>query len=208
MERVQKQRTEMFQYLQNFMEETFQKSCEEIQVEIDSDASKIWAELHNVICKCLETAGKLQRQNQKGKLQYLAFSLMQHSLFFGKLELRIDALDDGFYLDTQEVSAHYQADFLQHRYHKDLEYLYKKAEENFIRIQSYELIQIRQTYAVYYYSLLFHMIEALTEMILQTIMESGIDTTDNFKIICGDYMDNAVILYGEDTKDEIFPDRD
>ena len=64
---------------------------------------------------------------------------MQYAPFLDRLELRIDALDDGFYLDTQEASAHYHADFLQDRFLQDLIFLYEKAAEKFIRIQHFEL---------------------------------------------------------------------
>ncbi len=112
-----------------------------------------------------------------------------------RLELRIDALDDGFYLDTQEASAHYHADFLQDRFLQDLIFLYEKAAEKFIRIQHFEQVQIRQNYAEYYDALLFQMIKALTGLILETVEESEVHAAGSLRIICGDYMDHAVILY-------------
>ena len=116
MEKEQRKRTEMIPYLQAAMEETFQCTCSEIRTALDTDACVIWRGLRDAVCGCLETAGALQRQGQKGRLKYLAFSMMQHALWMDRLELRIDALDDSFYLDTAEASAHYHADFLQDRF--------------------------------------------------------------------------------------------
>ena len=116
MEKEQRKRTEMIPYLQDTMEETFQCTCREIQTVLDTDACRIWRGFHDAVCECLETAGALQRQNQKGRLGYLAFSMMRHALWLDRLELRIDALDDGFYMDTAEASAYYHADFLQDRF--------------------------------------------------------------------------------------------
>ena len=181
------------------MEETFQCACSEIRTALDTDACVIWRGLRDAVCGCLETAGALQRQGQKGRLKYLAFSMMQHALWMDRLELRIDALDDSFYLDTAEASAHYHADFLQDRFRKDLASLYEKARTHFVRIQDNELDRIRQEYAGYYYSMLFSMTGSLTGLIRETVEGSGIETANGFQIICGDYMDKAAVLYREET---------
>ncbi len=101
-----------------------------------------------------------------------------YALWLDRLELRIDALDDTFYLDTAEASAYYRADFLQDRFRKDLECLYEKARPRFIRIQNHELVRIRPAYAEYYYSLLFCMTESLTGLIRETVAGSGIETVE------------------------------
>lgn len=195
MEKVQPQRTELYAYLQFYMEELFQDSCRAVQTILDIDSGKIWKNFQAAVRECLEKTRIFQQQNQKGILHYLAFSLMQYAPFLDRLELRIDALDDGFYLDTQEASAHYHADFLQDRFLQDLIFLYEKAAEKFIRIQHFEQVQIRQNYAEYYDALLFQMIKALTGLILETVEESEVHAAGSLRIICGDYMDHAVILY-------------
>ena len=163
MEKEQRKRTEMIPYLQDTMEETFQRTCREIQTVLDTNACRIWRGFHDVVCECLETAG------------------------------------DGFYMDTAEASAYYHADFLQDRFRKDLASLYEKARTHFVRRQNNELDQIRQEYAGYYYSLLFSMTGSQTGMIRGAAEGSSAETADGFQIICGDYMDKAVILYREET---------
>lgn len=177
------------------MEELFQDSCRAVQTILDTDSGKIWKNFQAAVRECLEKTRIFQQQKQKGILHYLAFSPMQYAPFLDRLELRIDALDDGFYLDTQEASAHYHADFLQDRFLQDLIFLYEKAAEKFIRIQHFEQVQIRQNYAEYYDALLFQMIKALTGLILETVEESEVHAAGSLRIICGDYMDHAVILY-------------
>ncbi len=194
MEKVQPQRTELYTYLYTYMEELFQDSCRAVQTILDTDSGKIWKNFQAAVRECLEKTRIFQQQKQKGILHYLAFSPMQYAPFLDRLELRIDALDDGFYLDTQEASAHYHADFLQDRFLQDLIFLYEKAAEKFIRIQHFEQVQIRQNYAEYYDALLFQMIKALTGLILETVEESEVHAAGSLRIICGDYMDHAVIL--------------
>ncbi len=208
MEKIHQQRPEIIQFLQNNMEELFQNSCEKIQTELNINAEKIWNDFQSPINKCLNKAKELQHQNQKGSIQYLVFSIMQYGLCFDRIELRIDTLDDGFYLDMQEASAHYYADFLQDFFRKDLAYLYKKASEQFVRIQHYEQVQIKKKYAEYYYSLLFHMVKELIDLVYENVLDSGIPITDRFKIIFGEYMDNAVILHDEEADNEILLNRD
>ncbi len=208
MEKIHQQRPEIIQFLQNNMEELFQNSCEKIQTELNINAEKIWNDFQSPINKCLNKAKELQHQNQKGSIQYLVFSIMQYGLCFDRIELRIDTLDDGFYLDMQEASAHYYADFLQDFFRKDLAYLYKKASEQFVRIQHYEQVQIKKKYAEYYYSLLFHMVKELIDLVYENVLDSGISITDRFKIIFGEYMDNAVILHDEEADNEILLNRD
>ena len=208
MEKIHQQRPEIIQFLQNNMEELFQNSCEKIQTELNINAEKIWNDFQSPINKCLNKAKELQHQNQKGSIQYLVFSIMQYGLCFDRIELRIDTLDDGFYLDMQEASAQYYADFLQDFFRKDLAYLYKKASEQFVRIQHYEQVQIKKKYAEYYYSLLFHMVKELIDLVYENVLDSGISITDRFKIIFGEYMDNAVILHDEEADNEILLNRD
>ena len=50
--------------------------------------------------------------------------------------------------------------------------------------------------------------ESLSELIMQTVLDSGISVADDFKVIFGEYMDQAVILNtGEKKDNEIFSDR-
>ena len=195
MKKVQPQRTELYEYLHTYMEELFQDSCRAVQTILDTDSGKIWKNFHAVLQECLEKTRILQQQKQKGLLHYLAFSPMQYASFYSLLFMFQAQAQSVLYLDTQEASAHYHADFLQDRFLQDLIFLYEKAAEKFIRIQHFEQVQIRQNYAEYYDALLFQMIKALTGLILETVEESEVHAAGSLRIICGDYMDHAVILY-------------
>ena len=112
MEKVQPQRTELYEYLHTYMEELFQDLCRAVQTILDIDSAKIW--------------------------------------------------------------EHFQD----------------------------EQVRIRQNYAAYYDSLPFQMIKALTGLILETVEESGVHAADSLRIICGDYMDHAVVLYAHGHPEE------
>ena len=208
MTQIQNRKSEIIQYMQDYMKECFQKSCLIIEKEINLHASEIWDEIKNAIDESLKHTSEKQSQQKKGELKYLAFSLLSYGLFMDRLEMRIDAMDDGFYLDVAESSGHYQFTFLQDRYLDDLEFLYKKAHEKFIRLQNHELEQIKRKYAEFYFSIIYQITESLTELIVETVADSEIPVAEDFKVIFGEYMDQAVILYtGEKKGNEIFSDR-
>ena len=195
MEKVQPQRTELYEYLNTYMEQLFQDSCSAVQTILDTDSAKIWEHFRMAFVNVWKKTKACNSRIKKESCIISCSVRCSMRPFWTGWNCVFDALDDGFYLDTQEASVHYHADFLQDRFQEDLAFLYEKAAEKFIRIQHFEQVQIRQNYAVYYDSLLFQMIKALTGLILETVEESGVHAADSLRIICGDYMDHAVILY-------------
>lgn len=195
MEQIVERKEQISQYLLSYMEECFQKSCALIQTELECHANDIWTGLKSCINESLNHAGTMQEQQIKGKLQYLVFSFLQCGIYFDRLELRIDLLDDSFYLDEQESAAYYYPDFLQEKYVEDLNFLQKKAGEKFVRLQNYERVDIKKEYSGFYQSILFRMIESLTEVILELLAECKVLIKEDFKILFGEYMDNAKVLY-------------
>lgn len=188
-------KNEILNLLQSYAEQTFQTSCEFLQEKIEYNGAEIWAELKACIHKLLLQTGEAQAERGKEQIQYLAFSFLRHSIYFNKLEYRIDVLDNRFYLDEQGLTEYYCPTFLQGRYVEDLEFLSKKAFEKLVRVQTYEITEIKQKYTALYDSIVMQMIENLTGLIMDEITGNGIVITKRFKIIYGEYMDRAVILY-------------
>lgn len=188
---------EISRFLQSYMEECFLKSCQYVQAEMDTYADKTWKELRDTIYGILLEAGILQKQNKKGDIQYLAFHFMQYGMYMDKLEMRIEVLDDRFYLDEEEAAGYYRPAFLLNRYLADLDFLYRKAGESFIRLQDYELEKVKEEYANFFSAILFQMMKGLSGLIMELVKESGIRITDRFMMIYGEYMECAVILCEE-----------
>lgn len=148
-----------------------------------------------MIDEILKGVQKEQRREQKGAIQYLVVSFLRISLHQDNIIFRIEVFDDGFYLDRKEISRNYFPSFLQKRYSEDLSGLYKDAGRKFIRLQEYELLWIKEQYTHYYEAIVYRMIENLSRLIMWKVEESSISVTDDFKIIYGEFMDKAVILY-------------
>lgn len=195
MEQIVERKKDMIQWIQPYIEEHFSDSCRMIQEELEAHGDMIWNELRGIMCEILTRVERLQKQHIKSGVKYFVFSLLNCSIYLGKIELRIDALDDSFYLDEQEVAGYYYPQFLQDKYWKGLERLYQKVTEKFVRIQNYELQDINVVYAQYYSSIMFRMLESLGSLIMKTIIESGVSIAEDLKILYGQYMDKAAVVY-------------
>lgn len=201
-------RPEMLQFIQPCMEERFQETCKKMQTEIEKNGHAIWKELKDTISELLLYVDKMQKQHKKGEIKYFGCCFLRSGLYLGRPEFYIYAMDKGFYLDEQETGIYYCPKFLQEPYSEDLNYLHKKATEKFMRIQNYEMFDINEKYAEFYYSIMYKMMENVSELVVETIAKSGILIVDDFKIIYGEYMDSATVLYTKErNEDEILSDR-
>lgn len=209
MKQYHDRRPEILQFLQPYMEERFQETCRQMQTEIEKNGHAIWNELKETINELLLYVDKMQKQHKKGKIKYFVCSFLRSSIYLERLEFYIHVMDEGFYLDEQETGAYYCPQFIQKPYLEDINYLHEKAAEKFMRMQKYERYDINEEYIEFYDSLMYKMMESVSELIMETIEKSGIPMSEDFKVIYGEYMGNAAILYEKGgCKDEILSDRD
>lgn len=179
---------EIIHKMQPVLKAYFQEACIFFQQTVDSSGEKIWEEVKSAVDEALQKAASLQKEGRKGKLQYLCFSFMEYGSLLDRPELRIDALDGGFYLDEQEAAAEFVPDFWQERYREDMHRLDKEMEKAFIRVQNYERMEMRKFYIGYYYLALFRMLQSMAEPIMETVQDSGVGITGQFMVIGGKYM--------------------
>ncbi len=198
MKQVYDRRELMCQFMQPFMEEKFDESCQKIRTELEKHGSEEWSELKSIIQRIAEDALSLQERGKKGNIKYLVFSFMLRSSYMESPELRIDMLDEGFYLDEREAAGYYFPGFLQEKYRQDLKYLYHKMGSKFVRIQKHERTAISEAYIEFYNDFLYRMIENLKELLVKTVRESGIGMACGFEILYGEYMGWAEALYMEE----------
>lgn len=84
-------RAAIIQYLQKSMEEYFNNSCRQFQTDVETHGSEIWNELRCAIDEVLKSVLKVQDKNQKGAIQYIAFSFLRSCLYQNNLEFNIEA---------------------------------------------------------------------------------------------------------------------
>ena len=194
MKRKYDRREDILQFIRPYMDECFQVSCREIQRKLEEHGYVMWNELREIIQEMLVRTVDMQKRGCKGKIAYFVCSFLQSSVYIRKLMLRIETLDEGFYLDEQEAGEHYFLWLLQDNYQEDLEFLHQKVYEEFIRVQNYELEEVNVAYTEYYDALICKVIQNLSCLIMRTVSESGTCLSDGFQIVYGEYMGSAAVL--------------
>ncbi|MDD6626884.1 MAG: hypothetical protein PUF03_01375 [Lachnospiraceae bacterium] len=189
---------EIMKYIQPCMEQYFMESCQRIQRETEENGAEVWQELKDILRDLLQKIRIMQEQNEKGEIQYFIFNFMESGVYTDKIEIYIDALDDGFYLDEQEAVCSYCPCFLQKLYQRDIEGLVRQIQKQFIRLQEYEIVEVKRKYIELYDRIMYEMIKSLSELVMREITGSGIKTAGMLKIAYGRYMDKAVIVYAKE----------
>ncbi len=195
---------EIIEYLQSCMEEYFHHSCQVFQREIEQQGDQIWQELKLTVDEVLEHTVFMQKQGQKADIGYLVFSFLRSSMFQENPEIRVETLDDSFYLDMQETAAYYCPSFLQERYREDAACLCQQVEKKFVRAQANEIFLAKEQYIGYYESFLYRMIESMAGLIMKEVIESDVRVADDFRIIYGEFMDRASVVCIKENGNEIF----
>ena len=140
----------------------------------------------------------LQERGQKGKITYLVCSFMQCGVYINRMLLRIEALDEGFYLDEQETADCYDLQLLQDAYQGDMAFLHQKVSEKFIRVQNYELDEVSKVYSEYYNALMYRIMKSIGSLIMRTVSESGVRVSDSLRIMYGEYMGSVAVIHVSD----------
>lgn len=203
MKRQNNRIAQIIQEMQPIMEERFRKSCKFFQEAVDNRANQIWDDVKKAVNRVLQEAAVLQKEDGKGELRYLCFSFMEYCSLLGRVEIRVDAFDSGFYLDEKEAAAEFILDFWQEQYLEDLHYLEREMEKTVIRVQNYERMEAGRVYMEYYNFAVFQMLQSMTGLVMEMVMESDADIADRFIVTVGKYMDKALILCEKRNKDEI-----
>lgn len=194
-------------WIRPYMEERIQESCAEIENKLKKQGTSMWKELRGAVQEILAHTADRQQQNKKGKAAYLVCSFLQRSVYLNKLLLRLEIMDEGFYLDEVETAGYYRLQMLEERFLEDLEFLHRKVCKKWVRVKNHELDEVDREYAEYYNAIIGMMIQSMGGLLMEVVEESEIQLSDTFQIIYGQYMGNATGVYTkENNEDGIFTD--
>lgn len=199
MVKMDEKTNEILEYIQPYMQKACYISCNAVKAVIETQGNRLWKELQNIMDVLFRKAVIQQKEGKKGYIKYLVFSFLWQYIDRERLVWRIEALDDGFYLDEMELAVFFCPEFLQERFESDLCMLYQETEKKFLRLQSYEKEGVRREYAEYYFWIFYRLLESMTNLIIKEVRNSDIIRTDQFKMIYGRYMDKAIIIYSDKT---------
>lgn len=189
------------------MEERIQETCTEIEKMLEKQGASMWKELRGAVQEILACTVDGQEQKRKGKAAYLVCSFLQRSVYLNKLLLRLEIMDEGFYLDDVETAGYYRLWMLEERFLEDLEFLHQKLKKEWIRVQNHELDEVDREYAEYYNAIVGMIVQSMGSLLMEAAEESEVQLSDTFQIVYGQYMGDAEVVYAkENSGDGIFTD--
>lgn len=195
MRQYNRRKEQMVEALKPFMSELFSNSCMELQKIFEKIGHQEWDRFEKVLKEVLAIGKRMQEEEDKGKIHYLIFSFLQYGSRNRRFEIRIDLLDQGFYLDERECSGYFHPEILQKKYIEDAAVLQQELSRRFIRLQKYEIQQIEVVYARHYQYICGLMLKSMSEHIMELLSQSELSTSDDVVFLYGEYMDKAVTLY-------------
>lgn len=170
----------------------FYKSNKE---EIDSKLRQKFELLCN---KCIE----MQNNNLKGEVSYIYFSSLRTSILEGKGEFRIDFYDENWFLDKEECSNNIELDFLYITLF-ELESTLKSKKIEYGRT----ITEMDVEYIILDEADKYHILcgEFLKDMVKEKFINLSsykeMKRSSNLKILVGEFMDEAEIIYEENEKE-------
>ena len=145
------------------------------------------------ICKkCIE----MQNSNLKGEVNYIYFSLLRTSLLEGRGEFRIDFYDENWFLDKAECSVNIELDFLYTTLF-ELESILKSKKIEYGRtITEMDIEYIILDEADKYHILCAEFLkDIIKEQFINLKSYKEMKKSNNLKILIGEFMDEAEIIY-------------
>lgn len=159
--------------------------------DIDSELIKRFG---SVCEKCID----MQKNNLKGQVTYIYFSLLRTSILEGKGEFRIDLYDENWFLDKQECSINIELDFL-YRCIFELKSNLKIRKIDYGRtITDMDIETIILDETDKYHILAVELLKELVSKFVESDSYKKMNKSINIKILAGELMDSSEIIYEND----------
>ena len=142
---------------------------------------------------------QMQQKNEKGAVAYIQFSVLRTNLLLKRHELRMDAYDENWYMDSVECSAYYPVGEIYgylERYGEIVEELRRESGRDITLIESQKRIFAESNLYLFYVA---ELIRVGMRRIIQTEIYQRLDRAPCFIVCIGGYLDRFDILYKEDT---------
>lgn len=178
------------------------KKSKELVTKLDYDIKAHMEELIEQFADCFlnycRQIYQMQQQGCKGAIAYIHFSILRTNILLKKHEIRLDAYDENWYLDTVECSGSYPVE----RFYSYLEE-YGDAVEEF-RIKSIGKVSLAEAQkrvfeeSNLYLFFIAELIRVGMRRVIKTEEYQRINRASCFVVCIGGFMDRFDILYKED----------
>ena len=156
--------------------------------DIDSELIKRFDSVYE---KCID----MQKNNLKGQVTYIYFSLLRTSIIEGKGEFRIDLYDESWFLDKQECSINIKLDFLYSSLFELKLNLKSRKIEYGRTITDMDIEYIILDEADKYHILAVEFLKELVSKFIESDSYKEMKKSSNIKILAGELMDSSEIIY-------------
>lgn len=179
-----------------------ERKAKELATELDDYVKEHFEELIDKFIKCFSDycnqIAEMQKQGKKGDIAYIHFSVLRTNILLGKHELRIDAYDENWYLDSAECSYHYPVEEIYcylEKYSDAVMDLWQKSQDINNLADAYrKVFDVSNIYLFY--------VAELIRMGIRRMHQSesflSVKKAECFIVGIGGYMDRFDILYKED----------
>ncbi|WP_271814574.1 hypothetical protein [Clostridium beijerinckii] len=144
------------------------------------------------ICK---KATELQKNKVKGEIKYIYFSLLRTKILEYKGEYRVDLYDENWFLDKQETSANLDLNFLYVPLFDFIRELKEKKKMYGRTITDMDVENIMLGEVNKFHVLAVEFLKNIVEKFVTTPTYDEMEKADDIKILAGEYMDEAEIIY-------------
>lgn len=143
---------------------------------------------------CKQTIA-LQEKQLKGEIKYIYISLLRTSILENKGEYRIDLYDENWFLDKEEVSINIDLDFIYVPLFDFVKELKEKKKEYGRNITDMDIENIMLKEVYKFHVLAVELLKEIVKKFIETPSYKNMDKTTDIRILAGEYMDEAEIIY-------------
>lgn len=190
---------ERMEQLTSFAAESLQKrfisDLDQIMNSLKDNTEQITLDLLNTLHCVFDQTGKLQKAGAKGPLAYISFSMLQSNLLLGKFSFQVDAYDERFLLDDNEAAFDWDFSLLLQSVNQDFETVGALLRKSTIRVQEYELLELKQSYQMNYYATAVGVLQQILPLCLKQFLPCGIELAPEIQFTFGSYMENQMSFY-------------
>ena len=177
------------------LQQRFLTDLDRIVLCMKDNVQVLSADLAKSLQKAFDAAVCWQTAAKKGPVAYVSFSLMQSNLLLEKYAFQIDAYDERFLVDDNEAASEWDFSILLQNLDADFDVIAATLRQSVIRVQEYELWELKKAYHLNYYATATGLLQGLLPLCLDALSLDGIDVMPEIQFTIGPYMEKQMPFY-------------
>lgn len=177
------------------LQQRFLTDLDRIVLCMKDNVQMLNADLARSMQKAFDAAVYWQTAAKKGPVAYISFSVMQSNLLLEKYAFQIDAYDERFLVDDNEAASEWDFSILLQNLDADFDVIAATLRQSVIRVQEYELWELKKAYHLNYYATATGLLQGLLPLCLDALSLDGIDVMPEIQFTIGPYMEKQMPFY-------------